>query len=195
MTSFLRAIALVLISATAAFNLAGCTPDVLEQDTTNTVIIIESMRGDDGDDLQSDVCSNPIGLTCTVFNDDGIVTISATLKDPSSLGPTFFNDVTFTTYRVTYVRADGRNTPGEDVPFPFDGAANFTVVVGGEVTRSFLVVRHQAKLESPLKNLAFGGGAVVLSVIAEIEFFGTDGAGREISAKGFLNISFADFAG
>jgi len=35
---------------------------------------------------------------------------------------------------------------------------------------------------------------VVLSVIAEVEFFGTDGGGRAISAKGFLNIQFADFA-
>jgi hypothetical protein len=179
---------LVLISATAAFNLAGCTPDVLQQDTTNTVIIIESM----GDELESDVCAGPFGA-CAARADLGTVTMRATLKSPAQVSTSFFNDVTFTTYRVTYVRTDGRNTPGEDVPFPFDGAANFTVVVGGEVTRSFVVVRGQAKLEPPLRNLAFNGGAIVLSVIAEIEFFGTDGGGRAISAKGFLNITFADF--
>jgi hypothetical protein len=38
------------------------------------------------------------------------------------------------------------------------------------------------------------GGALVLSAIAEIDFFGQDGAGRPISAKGFLNVHFADFA-
>ena len=103
--------------------------------------------------------------------------------------------MTFRTYRVTFIRTDGRNRPGEDVPFPFDGAANFTVAVGGgAATRSFVIVRDQAKLEAPLRNLAFNGGAVVLSVIAEVEFFGTDGAGREISAKSVLNIHFADFA-
>ena len=35
---------------------------------------------------------------------------------------------------------------------------------------------------------------MVLSAMAEIEFFGHDGAGRAISAKGFLNIHFADYA-
>ncbi len=96
---------------------------------------------------------------------------------------------------MRFVRSDGRNTPGVDVPFPFDGAANFTVAVdAGTATRSFVIVRDQAKLEAPLAKLAFGGGALVLSVIAEVEFFGTDGAGREISAKSFLNIHFADFA-
>ena len=96
---------------------------------------------------------------------------------------------------MTFVRADGRNTPGVDVPFPFEGAANFTVEIdAGSATRSFIIVRDQAKLEAPLRTLAFNGGSVVLSVIAEVEFFGTDGAGRQISAKAFLNIHFADFA-
>ncbi len=207
MTSFLRAKAFLLISAVLGVHLASCsTPDVLEQDTTNTLIIIESMQGTAGsatgtatDDLNSDICANDSFTegTCTVAPDFGVVEISVTLKNPNqTLTETnFFNDVTFRTYRVTFVRADGRNTPGVDVPFPFDGAANFTVVVNeGPATRSFIIVRDQAKLESPLRNLAFGGGSVVLSVIAEVEFFGTDGAGREISAKSFLNIHFADFA-
>ena len=205
MTSFLRAKAFLLISAVLGLHLASCsTPDVLEQDTTNTVIIIENMQGSAGgegsatDDLLSDICSNDSFTegTCTVLPDFGVVEISATLKNPNQSVTTFFNDVTFTTYRVNYVRADQRKVPGVDVPFPCDGAANFTVGVGeGSATRIFIIVRDQAKLEAPLRNLAFNGGSVVLSVIAEVEFFGTDGAGREISAKSFLNIHFADFAG
>ncbi len=205
MTSVLRAKAFLLVSAVLCLHLVSCsTPDVLEKDTTNTVIIIDNMQGAAGsptgtatDDLLSDICSNDSFTegTCTVLPDFGVVEISVTLKNPNQPLTSFFNDVTFRTYRVTFVRADGRNTPGVDVPFPFDGAANFTVAVGaGSVTRSFIIVRDQAKLESPLRNLAFNGGAVVLSVIAEVEFFGTDGAGREISAKSFLNIHFADFA-
>ena len=177
---------------------------MLEQDTTNTVVIIENMQGAAGsatgtatDDLNSDICANDSFTegTCTVVPDFGVVQIAVTLKNPTQVSTAFFNNVTFRTYRVTFVRADGRNTPGVDVPFPFDGAANFTVGIGvGATTRIFIIVRDQAKLEAPLRNLAFNGGAVVLSVIAEVEFFGTDGAGREISAKAFLNIHFADFA-
>ena len=204
MTSFLRANALVVVSAVLALNLVSCTPDVLENDASNTVIVINSMQGaqeaPDGtpsDDLSSDVCVNDSFLegTCTVLADFGLVEMSAVLKNQDQLAPTFLNDVTFTSYRVNYIRTDGRNTPGVDVPFPFDGATNFTVVAnGGSVARAFVIVRTQAKLERPLVNLAFGGGALVLSVIAEVEFFGTDGGGRAISAKGFLNIQFADFA-
>jgi len=204
MTSFLRANALVVVSAMLALHLASCTPDVLQNDESNTIIVINSMQGAqesaDGaasDDLSSDVCVNDSFLdgTCTVLADFGLVEMSAVLKNQDQLTSTFLNDVTFTSYRVNYIRTDGRNTPGVDVPFPFDGATNFTVVAnGGSVARAFVIVRTQAKLERPLVNLAFGGGALVLSVIAEVEFFGTDGGGRAISAKGFLNIQFADFA-
>jgi hypothetical protein len=37
------------------------------------------------------------------------------------------------------------------------------------------------------------GGAQVLSVIARIDFFGVDVAGRNIQVTGTLNITFGDF--
>ena len=120
MTSFLRAKAFLFVSAVLVLHLASCsTPDVLEQDTTNTVIIIERMQGSAGgegsatDDLLSDICSNDSFTegTCTVLPDFGVVEISVTLKNPNQPLTSFFNDVTFRTYRVTFVRADGRNTP------------------------------------------------------------------------------------
>jgi hypothetical protein len=121
--------------------------------------------------------------------------MSAVLKNQDQLNPTFLNDVTITSYRVTYTRSDGHNTPGVDVPYPFDGGTTFIVTVGGSASsRAFILVRNQAKLEPPLVNMRSAGGALVLSAIAEIDFFGQDGAGRPISAKGFLNVHFADFA-
>ena len=105
------------------------------------------------------------------------------------------NDIVFTRYRVTYVRADGRNVPGVDVPFPFDGVANFRVPADqSAVTRTFLLVRVQAKLESPLSELAQAGGSLVISTIARVDFFGTDIAGRQIQVTGYINVTFADFA-
>lgn len=54
MTSFLRAKAFLLISAVLGVHLASCsTPNVLEQDTTNTIIIIiENMQGSAAGRLQ-----------------------------------------------------------------------------------------------------------------------------------------------
>src|SRR6266850_6589654 len=69
----------------------------------------------------------------TIFNDIGQAQLRITVKDvgvPSfNLSPNVNNEVTITRYRVVYRRSDGRNTPGVDVPFPFDGA--ITLTVGG----------------------------------------------------------------
>ena len=205
MTSFLKANAFVVVSAMAAIHLAGCsTPNVLEQDTTNTFLIVEqilglqeSATGTALSELESDVCNNDsaLELTCSTIADYGRVEMRAVPKNQETFDSSFLNDVTITSYRVTFTRADGRNTPGVDVPFPFDGATNFFVAVdAGSSAAAFILVRNQAKLESPLRNLAFGGGALVLSAMAEIEFFGHDGAGRAIATKGFLNVHFADYA-
>ena len=201
MTSFFKVNAFVAVSAMAALHLASCTtPDTLEQDTTNTFVVVESVLGEDGSEIFSDVCileDDPdTGVSfCTFFNDNGTVQMSAVLKNQNQLDPTFLNDVTFTSYRVRFTRADGRNTPGVDVPYPFDGAMNLLVQVNaGTASQPFVLVRHQAKVEPPLTNLVGSGGSLFFSVLAEIEFFGHDGAGRAISAKGFLNVHFGDFA-
>lgn len=208
MTSFFKTNAFVVLLALAAISFASCkTPDTLKQDTTNTYIEVElvqgiqdSPTGSPSDELESDVCNltentNTGEFYCSVSNDYGVVQMSAVLKNQDQLSATFLNDVTFTSYRVTYTRADGRNTPGVDVPYPFDGATNFIVRVGaGAASQAFILVRVQAKEEPPLINMRSLGGSLALSTIAEVTFFGHDGAGRPISAKGFLSIHFADYA-
>jgi hypothetical protein len=45
-----------------------------------------------------------------------------------------------------------------------------------------------------LRNFAGGGGAIVISVIARIDIYGRQVVGdRPVSARGFFNITFADF--
>jgi len=177
-------------------------PDTMTDDSTNAIVQIVSMAGNSGEpdgvtetvtDVFSDVCfANDTTPPCSTFNDNGVVTMRAFPKDRTQLSSDI-NDVTFERYRVTYVRADGRNVQGVDVPYAFDGVANFTVpITGDEVERGFLLVRHQAKAESPLRELA-RGGSQILSVIAQVDFYGRDGSGRAIQATGYLNITFADF--
>jgi hypothetical protein len=187
----------------------GCItePDTVDNDASNVLVEIVSMQGqafDDqgpGDaavDLFSDVCFAPPGSGCSVFNDNAIVTMRAFLKDPAQVGsdePTNINHVVFERYRVTYIRADGRNVPGVDVPYPFDGVANFVIPTGSVqgTERGFIIVRHQAKVETPLRELLGSSNFAIISTIAQVDFYGHDLAGRAITVTGYLNITFADF--
>jgi hypothetical protein len=132
--------------------------------------------------------------SATIFNDVGRVTFSLGLKDAgtadSPTEPTSNNYITVTRYRVNFIRADGRNTPGVDVPYGFDGAVTVTVAAG-ESSAGFTIVRNIAKLEAPLAALA--ASPVIISTIAEVTFYGTDQTGREVSAVARISIDFANF--
>jgi hypothetical protein len=152
-----------------------------------------------GNVLQSDVVTMvkvPSGGSApTFFEDNGQVTLRLALKDATSLtAPTPNNEITINSYHVTYTRADGRNTPGVDVPFAFDGAVTGTVKSGALLNLQFVIVRAQAKLEAPLEALRSLGGALIISTIAEVTFYGHDQAGHEVSVTGTINVSFADWA-
>lgn len=192
--SFVLPVALLISSA-------GCKTGAEDDNPTNAYVQIVSVtgtdftdagEGDTGPDLFSDVCfANEDFPPCTVFNDNVNVTLIAFPKDATQTN-SLATSIVFDRYRVTYIRADGRNVPGVDVPYPFDGVANFSVATDGtEVSRSFIVVRHQAKRESPLRELSFGGS--ILSVIAQIDLYGRDINGRPVQVTGYLNIVFADF--
>jgi hypothetical protein len=55
------------------------------------------------------------------------------------------------------------------------------------------MVRHQAKLEAPLRAMAFGGGRLFISTIARVTFYGSDLAGNEVQAVGTISVSFGDY--
>ena len=151
----------------------------------------------------------------TIFNDIGRVVVTVALKNPgvpgSPVAPTTMNDVTFSRYRVVYVRADGRNVPGVDVPYPFDSAATFTARVGGPVTAGFELVRVTAKEEAPVRALCasfpycgsapigntptspFSAATTFITTLAEVTFYGQDRVGNAVSAGGSIGITFGDF--
>jgi hypothetical protein len=136
-------------------------------------------------------------LIPTIFNDLGKVVLRILLKDPGAPGapatPSDINAITISRYHVEYVRADGRNTQGIDVPYAFDGAMSGTVTAS-PVEFGFEIVRAQAKEEAPLLALANFGGAVQISTIANITFYGQDQAGNEVSVTGSISVDFADWA-
>jgi hypothetical protein len=141
-----------------------------------------------GAPLLSDVGNLRIGES--VFDDFGQVTLRAILRDPGDPGaptmPSPLNDVTVRRYRVRY-----RGVPGETVPQGFDGAVTVTVPVGGTAVGVFELVRHVAKMERPLVALA--ADATVLTIIADVTFFGHDQAGNALSVTGSVQINFGNF--
>lgn len=178
---------------------ASCSSTV-RQGTGTSYLIVESLEAASGAEpdefgatLHSDVIT-VVEDSPTVFNDFGRVRFSLGLKDPGSPSspnaPSPNQYITVERYRVNYVRADGRNTPGVDVPYGFDGA--MTVTVGDNVVESsFQLVRHIAKQEAPLGTLK--NGAVIISTIADVTFFGRDQAGHEVTAIGRISVDFGNF--
>jgi len=147
---------------------------------------IETIEGFRPGPLFSDVDDDTTDL--------GRVALRQILRDPGASGtpstPTPLNDVTVTEFEVRYRLANGRNTPGVDVPHPIRGGLTITIQGGNTVTGEFDLVRRVAKLEPPLAAL---GNSVVLSVIADVTFYGRDQAGNAVSATGSVQINFADF--
>ena len=150
-----------------------------------------SLTGGDenGATVESDVVSDEGGIV----QDSGQATLTLQMKDLGGLGPSAVNSITITQYRVEYIRSDGRNVEGVDVPYAFSSAV--TATVSGTSTVAFTLVRAQAKHEAPLKALGGHGGAQHINTIARVTFYGRDQTGREVSVTGNIEVSFADWAG
>jgi hypothetical protein len=130
----------------------------------------------------------------TIFGDNGSVTLRAPLKDignTGALAPTSNNEITISQYRVKYIRADGRNTEGVDVPFGFDGAATGTIPAGGSLSLGFILVRNIAKQEAPLADLRVGSN--IINSIAQVTFYGKDRVGNNVSVMGQIDVVFGNF--
>lgn len=152
------------------------------------------LNGAFGSTLASDVLNvNATTGAQSIASDRGQANLQLVMKDPLGASPTDVNSITINQYHVEYVRSDGRNVQGVDVPFAFDGAV--TVTVSGTATVPFTLVRIQAKQEAPLQALAFSGGANTISTIARVTFYGRDQNGREVSITGNIEVNFSDWAG
>jgi hypothetical protein len=200
-----------LVALAAIVAAAVSCGDVIRQGRSPVYLVIDSLQarqgrpsGQLGGTLNSDVLTivtSPAPCTtaspcAVIFNDIGSVSLRSSLKDiigttANPAAPTTNNDVTINRYRVSYRRADGRNTPGVDVPYGFDGATTVTIPAGGSASASFEIVRHVAKEESPLVQLI--NSPVIISTITDVTFYGHDQVGNEISVTGSILIDFGNF--
>lgn len=179
----------------------SCNP--LSDDTQSaSMLIVESLMGTDMDGnevnfLQSDVIfQDPDDPTAdTIYADSAIATFRGRLLDPASLtGPSHYNDITVTRYVVSYMRTDGRNAEGVDIPYSFEGNLSVVVPIDSTVSVSFVIVREVAKLEPPLVGLQEWRDAGVVNCTAKVDFYGQDQVGETIKATGYLTVYFANYA-
>lgn len=193
-----RALAFAVLTASVLSVSCG---QVARQGTGGSFLILNRLDGASGAEpsefsgtLLSDVLTI-VDDQPTIFNDFGRAAFSLGLKNPgpasSPTSPSQYDAITIDRYRVRFTRADGRNVPGVDVPYGFDGALTLTVR-DGEESVGFEIVRHVMKLEAPLAALA--GNAATIVTIAEVTFYGRDLAGREVTATGRISVNFGNFA-
>ncbi len=169
----------------------------IEDDSQSaSMLIVENLLGRDasgkpGNFLQSDVLLS----TGTIVADTATATLRAATLDPDPiLGTSPYNDLVLTRYLVSYTRTDGRNVPGVDVPYPFEGSLSTVIKAGSTSTISFIIVREVAKIEPPLVQLVDIGAEQVLACTARIEFYGHDNVNKTVKATGYLTIYFANYA-
>lgn len=179
-----------------ALAVASASCGSVREGTGTSFLIVDGMDFAPGNDrtqfeatLHSDV-NTPGGN----FDDLGRATFRLGLKDPGPSTapntPTQNQFITIDRYHVRFFRADGRNTQGVDVPYEFDGAFTATVR-SNSVQSAFVVVRHDAKREAPLAIL--GSNRLILTIIAEITFYGRDQTGHETQAVARASIDFGNF--
>jgi hypothetical protein len=183
----------------AALCLSGCATDLATSNSSDVLLEMTRVQGQ-GTGLVttiSDFLLSDVLFKGSTFNDNAILSLTALPKNPSAiLNSGNFNTVYLESYEVHYIRTDGLNQEGVDVPFSFSGGmgATIPVAVGTTTQVGIIVVRHQAKQEPPLSNLDGGGGLNILTCIAQITVHGHTLSGEAVQASGNLNVTFADFA-
>jgi hypothetical protein len=183
-------LARLVVGAACMLSTVSCGGELLRTGRSPVYLIVTDVTaGAEGGALTSFLLSDVL-TNGSAFNDNVQLTLRVEPKNPS-VALTAINTVTMTRYHVDFKRTDGRNRPGIDVPYSIDGALGASISTSGAVT--FELVRHQAKREPPLANIAGGGGLRLLSTIAEITVYGRDQNGNELMATASIDVHFGDF--
>ena len=207
---------MVLGVGALAISMAGCVPDWAKENETGLIMEIAEIAtfaggqsgGEAGSILLSDVSFDDGG----VINDDALVTVNLYRKNPTVSSTSPLEHVRLESYQVRYFRTDGHSIEGVDVPHRITGPLSslriHTPTDTGEVEieAPITIVRHQAKLEAPLINIAGGRralttrtrlhpGQAFITTVAEITIYARQVTTREpLSATGTVQVTFADFA-
>ncbi len=188
----------LLVIVPTLFLLFSCNPLEDDSKSDSLLVVVQIVATDiektEVNFLESDVVVLDAEGAATVTDDAAIVTLTAITLDPNPLlGASHYNNIIVDRYVVSYIRSDGKNQEGVNVPYSFEGAMSALVEIDSQVDISFVVVRAVAKLEPPLIDLRDGRGEGQLKATAKIDFYGKDTIGNRVKATGYLTIFFAEY--
>jgi len=175
----------VMLGALAA---SGCVPDWAKQGESPNILLMTAING--GTPINSDVrISN--GTVCADF---ATLRVENHQKNPLNTDASFRGDIVLERYDIRYIRSDGLSTEGVDVPFRITGNVAQEIQAANSATLNLEIVRRQAKLEAPLKNLIALGGGQVVTMFAEVTVHARSTVQQTTNAAtARVQIDFSDF--
>jgi len=185
----------ILIITLLAIGLVGCSQlDKLSQSGSKLLLI--SLTGNDLEgSAGSPVIFSDVSVNNSIINDNCVASLSAVLLDcRTGCEATYYQAVNIDQVDVSFRRPDGKNTPGVDVPYSFTQPVSMLIQIDEILELPFVIIRHVAKLESPLIELRSLGQDKVLQIIADVTIHGKDLSGRRVQpVKGSITIWAANF--
>jgi len=168
----------------------GCVPEWAQNGESDVILLMTAINN--GNPLDSDVQISTGGVCPDLVP----LRLENHFKNPRLTNTGFRHDVTVERYEVRYFRSDGRAVEGVDVPFKITGNVAQEIIEESAATLNLEIVRRQAKIEPPLRNLHgnTGGGALIVTMFAEVTVHARTTTGQitnPVSAR--LQIDFGDF--
>ncbi len=190
----------LLVLIIAALVLGSCLAK--EDDSTSaSFLVINSLTGND---LEGNVGSTTVFSDVIteggIINDNGVAAVSTLTYNPTEDSDehdiTYYMNVIVDQVDVEFMRTDGKNVEGVDVPYHFSQPVNMLVPVDEEVEIPFVLIRHAAKMESPLIELRdVPSEEFVLQLVAKVTLHGKDLGGHRVApVSGYMSVWCANFA-
>jgi hypothetical protein len=190
----------LLVLVIAALALGGCLAK--EDDSTSaSFLVISSLTGNDlqgkagSTTVFSDVITNG-----SIINDSAVAVVGALTYNPTADSAahdiTYYMNVVIDQVDVEFLRTDGKNVEGVDVPYHFSQPVNILVEVDKTASLPFVLIRHVAKMETPLIQLRdVPSEEFVLQLVAKVTVHGKDLGGHRVApVSGYLTVWCANFA-
>jgi hypothetical protein len=182
----MKGVKVCAIGALVGLVMQGCTPN-WAGGGSQVMLLMTAIN--EGTPLDSDVVISSGGI-CADFVP---LRLENHFKNPNVTATGFRHDIVVERYEVHYIRSDGRGVQGSDVPYAITGNVSQEIIEESAAELLLEVVRRQAKLEPPLRNLV-NGGAIIVTMFAEITLHARTTTGEITNpVTGRLQIDFANF--
>lgn len=181
-------VALLLVSCVAKEN----------DSTSSSFLVINSLTGTDlqGNEGSTTVFSD-VDNAGSIINDNGVAEVTTLIYNPlTDTDVSYYNNVIVDQIDVEFMRTDGRNVEGVDVPYRFTQPMNWLVQVDAVEEIPFILIRHVAKLEAPLLALReVPSQGFVLQLVAMVTVHGKDLGGHRVApVSGYISVWCSNFA-